>query len=164
MERAGDQHARNEHGDGGGDRRRDELAEPGRDAADGGADQRADDREPRHASRELGRRREPDRDAGEELDRAEESVHSLHGRSLAEPLAERRDLGDAGAGHRHERDGGHRPAALAEAHVEVEQRSLAESLEQPAVARLGRAVADDAVVERRRVDDRRAAAPAAVTT
>ena len=81
---------------------------------------------------------EPDRDAGEELDRAQQAVH-CHlfsvGRSLAEPLPERRDLGDAGARHRHQRHRRHRAAALAEAHVEVEQRSLAETLQQLAVAR-----------------------------
>ena len=43
------------------------------------------------------------------------------------------------------------PAAFAEAHVEIEQRPLAEPFEQPAVAGFGRAVPDDAVVERGRV-------------
>ena len=52
VERAGDQHARDDR-DGGGDRHRDELGEPGRDAADGEADQAADEREPRHAPSEL---------------------------------------------------------------------------------------------------------------
>ena len=51
------------------------------------------------------------------------------------------------------------PDPLAEAHVEVEQRPLAEPFQQPAVAGFGRAVPDGAVVERGRVGAERAAAP-----
>ena len=74
------------------------------------------------------------------------------------------DLGDAAAGHGDQWDGGHRPAALAEAHVEVEQGTLAETIEQPAVARLGGAVADGAVVEDPSAASARVEARRAVTT
>ena len=52
VERAGDHHARDDR-DGRGHRHRDELGEPGRDAAHGEADQAAGEREPRHAPGEL---------------------------------------------------------------------------------------------------------------
>ena len=48
--------------------------------------------------------------------------------------------------------------------LEVEQRLLAEALEQPAMAGLGRAVADEAVVERAAVDRACSGSAAAVTT
>src|SRR4051794_25311635 len=70
------------------------------------------------------------------------------GTLTGEPLGIGGDVADPPTGHRHQRHGGHRPTALAEAHVEIQERSLAEPLEEPAVARFGGAVADDAVVER----------------
>ena len=61
-----------QHGDRGGDRHRHQLPEPGGDPADGGTDQRADHREPRHGPRELTGAAGTDRDPGEELDGGDE--------------------------------------------------------------------------------------------
>ena len=71
VERAGHEDA-DEHGDGGGDSGRHELAQAGGDAADECPDERADHREPHDDRRRVGGSGAPDGDPGEELDGAEE--------------------------------------------------------------------------------------------
>src|SRR5206468_8165404 len=67
-------------------------------------------------------------------------------------LGERRHAGMTGDRRLEDRDGERRAGGLAQPHAEIEQRPLAERLEQAAMARLGRAMGDLAVVERAAVE------------
>ncbi len=72
VEGAGHQHAE-EHGDGGGDGGRHELAEPGGNTAHCRTDEGADHREPDHGRGEVRWLRRPDRDPSQELRRGEQA-------------------------------------------------------------------------------------------
>src|SRR5215468_12528545 len=67
-------------------------------------------------------------------------------------LGERRHAGMTGDRRLEDRDGERRARRLAQPHAEIEQRPLAERLQQAAMARLGRAVGHLAMVERAAVD------------